>query len=837
REVGKLEDNRESFAKLLRVLADLGERPDDKKASVDEGRHVLSRWLSAPVGGHLGMDPVASRGAAPPLTRFILPLGIAGGLLGVLLWYLGSAFWQLPLGLAAGLIVAALLKGRRAAQDPTSASQGNPRADQERAYPSDLAAPDAWDEAAVMSRLRELEETGAQWADWNEMERERKVVKNELAELDDKHQAAALRLQTLCATLGLDLELPATEQYLFAKRLDRLARKELDQQQLLGEMESCSARLQQFMAHINSDLAALDEEELADPVEVLPALSSLRQRSTDLVNARKQGAVARADLAALDEQAANLEQKLAQLYAAAGLEPGQYSDLSALVEQVEHYKDTVETRKALTRTISETAKSLPEEGSEQLLALGSSELEDELELAQAAQEKHTACEGEIHEIEAEVAHAKRHSTMRDALARRQRAVEDLSSDYDDALDGLAGRMLLERALAHHERDQAPPVLQRARKLFGRFTDHAYELRVPAAGSGSFTAYQVNTKQVRRPAELSTGTRAQLFIAARLAFTEVVHEGQQLPIVLDEALDHSDPTRFASIVASLGELSQPKAEGSRPRQLIYLTSDPQDAQRIELALEFAGYAAPHHIDLGELRDMAQETLSMAEFIPPKGSPPPPPGKLDAAEYGALLGVTPLAPANGAQAQHLFHLLADDLNVLHELLSARIETVGECRAAFGNDSDFAESIEGRLREEPTIIQRCELLDEFCSAWNSGRGRPITREVLLGVEGLADSWHEKLWPMIEELKGDGRAFISRLRAKSDERSKNIRGNTVDDIECSLMDSGHVSDSPVLTDNQVCQHVQASSAAACLSAPRVAALAKRWCAQAQLFPADSER
>ena len=43
-----------------------------------------------------------------------------------------------------------------------------------------------------------------------------------------------------------------------------------------------------------------------------------------------------------------------------------------------------------------------------------------------------------------------------------------------------------------------------------------------------------------PDKLSDGTRAQLILAARLAFAEEAEQGAALPLFLDEALDHSDP---------------------------------------------------------------------------------------------------------------------------------------------------------------------------------------------------------------------------------------------------------------------------------------------------------
>src|SRR5690606_20666659 len=80
-------------------------------------------------------------------------------------------------------------------------------------------------------------------------------------------------------------------------------------------------------------------------------------------------------------------------------------------------------------------------------------------------------------------------------------------------------------------------------------------------------------------QLSTGTRAQLLIAARLAFAltleaAVADEGEELatlPFVLDEALTTSDPERFAQVAGAVLDIVE-----TAGRQFVYLSARPEDA---------------------------------------------------------------------------------------------------------------------------------------------------------------------------------------------------------------------------------------------------------------------
>ena len=203
----------------------------------------------------------------------------------------------------------------------------------------------------------------------------------------------------------------------------------------------------------------------------------------------------------------------------------------------------------------------------------------------------------------------------------------------------------------HEQTQMPRVFERALGHFSAFTHHGYELRLGRdTNSPRLMAIDLRSRETRDLDELSDGTRAQLLLAARLAYAEEVEQGRTLPLFLDEALDQSDPDRFDAIARSLGRIASDQG-----RQIFYLTSDPLDRDRIRQALDAEDCVAAAEIDLGSLRGRATGvTQSSALQVPTRPTVPSPDGTT-AQEYGAALGVPRFAPARGYSEQHFLYVL--------------------------------------------------------------------------------------------------------------------------------------------------------------------------------------
>jgi uncharacterized protein YhaN len=68
-------------------------------------------------------------------------------------------------------------------------------------------------------------------------------------------------------------------------------------------------------------------------------------------------------------------------------------------------------------------------------------------------------------------------------------------------------------------------------------------------------------------QLSTGTKEQLSLLGRLACAQLVDKGEGAPVILDDAMGFSDPTRLTALNAVLGEVG-------RTAQVVLLTCQPE-----------------------------------------------------------------------------------------------------------------------------------------------------------------------------------------------------------------------------------------------------------------------
>ncbi len=75
-------------------------------------------------------------------------------------------------------------------------------------------------------------------------------------------------------------------------------------------------------------------------------------------------------------------------------------------------------------------------------------------------------------------------------------------------------------------------------------------------------------------ELSSGTRVQLLMAARLAFIETMEQGPQLPLILDETFANSDDVRARAVMDATIEICR------RGRQVVYFTARHEEVAQWE-----------------------------------------------------------------------------------------------------------------------------------------------------------------------------------------------------------------------------------------------------------------
>ena len=306
------------------------------------------------------------------------------------------------------------------------------------------------------------------------------------------------------------------------------------------------------------------------------------------------------------------------------------------------------------------------------------------------------------------------------------------------------------------------------------------------------AVDLRSGEDRELDELSDGTRAQLLLAARMAFAEEVEQGRTLPLFLDEALDQSDPARFQAIARSLGRLANDQG-----RQIFYLTSDPQDRDRFRQALEAEKCVLAAEIDLAVVRgrDVSVTEARMLE-VPPRPIVPVPDGA-SVEEYGVKLGVPAFSPALGHYRQHFFYVLPDYLNLLRDFLVNGIHNAGQWKTVSG--TPLAERLGSRSISSQEISLRLSLLEVFCAAWNQGRGRTVDRDAVMQSGAVSERYLDDVVAIAGELGGDPARLLAALRERTDKRLKGFWKNSADALEGYLRDHGYLDDRPVLGESEL--------------------------------------
>jgi len=366
------------------------------------------------------------------------------------------------------------------------------------------------------------------------------------------------------------------------------------------------------------------------------------------------------------------------------------------------------------------------------------------------------------------------------------AREALAARREEAFEAAAAALLLDRVEEEHREVAQPPVLQRASGWFGAFTHHRYTVRV--ADTGELVAQESDSGALRRLEELSDGTRAQLLLAARIAFATHAEGGVAVPLILDEALSIADPDRFDAVAEALLLLA---AEG---RQILYLTANPHDCARWNRLCAAHGGEPPHTIDLAAVRT-GQGALDIdALTVAPADAVLSPDG-LTAEAYGAALGVPPPDPARPA-ALHLFHLLRDELDLLYRLLAgARVATVGQWRTLSRGGGGAA--VAGGPAAVAHLDALCDLAEGTLAAWQVGRGRPVDRAVLTASDAVSDRYLAPLAEVAAEVGGDARLLLSRLeRSGKDPRTHGFRASKRELLTTYLREEGYLDSRDPLDD-----------------------------------------
>lgn len=632
---------------------------------------------------------------------------------------------------------------------------------------------------------------------------ELKQAETEIGELEEKKKA-------LASELGIDPELPGAPFLRFISITEKWDSAQRDHAVKVAALRALDDRIGECAVYVREllvpwrttgdpPLEIFAAEADVDALRV--AFDALEKRLAKAKEADGEIESARDRVESLEDRIRNAEAGRSRLFERAGIATGARAELARRVDGLNDWRkanDALVLAKGdenrLRGLISDDASlieaaekganpiEVAEDGADpvEVVEEGAvTELQRELRAASEEADKHDELLKKHQDIETLLREARKSHDLERAAGELDKAGEALRDKRDRALLHVATDCLLNDVEDAFRTEREPELLRRARERFEQVTAHEFTLEL--ADKSGFTARDLTQGVLRAPAELSSGTRMQLLLALRLAWTEDRERGgEALPLFLDEALTTSDESRFAVMARTLSRLSR-----NAGRQIFYLS-----ARRHEATLwKQATGTAPGVIDLAAVRFGSAPAGPDALHIETPPALPSPDG-LAAEKYAALIGVHPVNPRADAGGIHLFHLLRDDLGLLHGLLDTwRIGALGQLESLLA--SDAAQSAVSYRQTRQTLRQRSRTARTWTELWRQGRGKPVDRAVLDDSGAVSDVFLDPAADLAKELEGDGKALVLALR---DRRVKGFHASKADELETWLADKGYVDDAATL-------------------------------------------
>ncbi|NLF18262.1 MAG: hypothetical protein GX595_13575, partial [Lentisphaerae bacterium] len=408
----------------------------------------------------------------------------------------------------------------------------------------------------------------------------------------------------------------------------------------------------------------------------------------------------------------------------------------------------------------------------------------------------------IESIETRVREAKARHDLEGRLAEYDEARAALEAQRGSGWQALAGQVSVETLTATLE-DHASGVLQRAQESFAAITRGRYRLLAEAADGGAvLRARDGESGRLHDLDELSSGTRLQLLLAARLAFlAEREGEGPMLPLILDEVLGNSDDERAGTIMDIV------IAAARQGRQVICFTAQSDELGKWQGRLQAAGVPwARHWLPAGVAAPPAVPVAAPAWA--PEPVPVPRPGE-GAADYAKRLRVPPLDPFETLPGSIHLAWIVDDPGQLHALLAAGYRTWGALSLLLSLESGAAALRAGAPAltdlDRDRLTARAEMLQHLLALLRQGRRRRVSRAELRASGTVSARFLPEVEALLEASGGDGRELLRRL---GEGAVRGFRRRQFDALEAWLDEHGCRDDRPTLSLDGLRAHLHARAA-----------------------------
>lgn len=775
-----LDDHEEHKRRLERQIEEADEAVDED--AIDRHQraiHALRDWLSTPTASTPGLKVPTALAAAGAL------IALAGGLTAIgWLAIAGAVLMILAIGVP-------WLGKRQSNKGPNSRA-----AEQLRAQ--DIDGPADWSRSTVQQRLGELERRLTTLR--LNLERHERAIEKR-AELERVEEALARlqeRRRELAERIGFDPGITTRTMAQFLRDLETFNQASLEVANTTRRVKSLESRRVELQTEIQALLGQwmdVDDAGHERAADLGASLRRLQERSRQAREAEARLERAASEIVRLEGDLEQSRERIDKLYRDAGLQNGQRRELEERLRGLEDWQELKRRLQNVKDTITVKREQLKDRPDlvEKARAETADQLESELEEARSR----TARLGDLREekgrIQSHIDQTGRDHAREKALAEVSLAEDRLEAIRTSVLEAEVAHYLLDEIENEHRRDSEPPLLDNAREFFKAFTHNQWDMEFIESAERDEIGFQARDMKLgerRKLSELSTATRMQLLLALRMGQLGLQERsGPALPLIVDEALTTSDQERASVIMQTLQQLAD-----EQDRQVIYLAAGDYEYR----LWEHATGQAPRLIDLGETRQR-QPGQPAPAFELPQREPVPEPQGMNATEYARRLQVPAVNPRDPEESVHIFHLLPDRLERLHELLGRwRIDTLGQLEALL--DSDAARHAIPDANERKILRQRCRITRDWIDTWRIGRGKPVDRGVLEEADGITDNTIDRVSDKAEEVGQDARALIRALEAGEVHR---YQAGQREALKEWLLEHDHLPDREPLTDDERRQHL----------------------------------
>ena len=765
-------------------LDQAGEAPDEAEINkLYDAGSALREWLAA-TAAESGTQPV-SPGRRSRLAFWVI---LAASGLAALLAGIQQA---LPAATAALVSLGAAVLGLFFLRSRAPAAGSPADEARQRFVQTGLALPPAWTVAAVQEYLRaEIDKRHSALFLQREKAAQAAGIRPELEKLEVDIEKLQARKQEMAADLGFDPELPSVSPGIFLQHCRQLLEAGSRDAQAQASLDTVARDIDEdvVLVHdfltswLSADAPALEDTgENRDSHQLQASFQQLKKRASDAKDARKDITHYQNDIRSIKDEIEENRDEIRKFFSECGLDPDARDILKQRLDQLPAWQskrkalENAEFEEKRVRSLLEAHPKIVERIEQGRFT----DLQNDLAIAAQQADEYEKLIGERAATEKLLDQAGADHELSRARSAADSARAALQDKREEALLREATELLLDDVEQAFQAENEPEALNRARTLFRGITAHAFDLELDK--DGAFLARDLRQQALRKLDELSSGTRMQLLLALRLAWTEAQEQGgETLPLFLDEALTTSDEDRFAVVANSLERLAE--AQG---RQVFYLS-----ARRHECALwKQATGSEPPAIDLAAVR-FPREAFPPQDYnVAPFPSLPSPEGR-DPETYASVLGVPGLDPRLEPGAVHLFHLLRDDLDTLYRFMETwRIISLGQLEALLDSNAGSAAVGDTGLRHR--LRRRCDVVRTWTALWRRGRGNPVNRIALEQSDIVSATFIERVAELADNVDQDGEALIQALR---DGQVPGFRTSKIDDLERWLADKRYTDEEEIL-------------------------------------------